>query len=130
MTRGALQRRRSRVSARMLPLLALGALSPKPAPDLGGRSFVPLHLAGLGQYGASPALFLEQERGGKVLPVPIPRQSVLACEQALSSRTPAMAEVLIHCRSLASRDDGVVDQLPWQWNPSELAKRMPHRARC
>jgi hypothetical protein len=114
----------------MLPLLALGALSPKPAPDLGGRSFVPLHLAGLGQYGASPALFLEQERGGKVLPVPIPRQSVLACEQALSSRTPAMAEVLIHCRSLASRDDGVVDQLPWQWNPSELAKRMPHRARC
>ena len=54
----------------MLLLLALGAPSPKPAPDLGGRSFVPLRLAGLGQYGASPALFLEQERGGKVLPTP------------------------------------------------------------
>ena len=63
----------------------------------------------------------------QVLPVPIPRQSVLACEQALSSRTPAMAEVLIHCRALASRDDGIVDQLPWAWNPSELAKRMPRR---
>ena len=67
--------------------------------------------------------FATHPNPNQVLPVPIPRQSVLACEQALSSRTPAMAEVLIHCRALASRDDGIVDQLPWQWNPSELAKR-------
>ena len=67
--------------------------------------------------------FATHPNPNQVLPVPIPRQSVLACEQALSSRTPAMAEVLIHCRALASRDDGIVDQLPWAWNPSELAKR-------
>ena len=62
----------ARVRSMLLLLLALGAPSPKPALDLGGRSFVPLRLAGLGQYGASPALFLEQERGGKVLPLPAP----------------------------------------------------------
>ena len=60
---------------------------------LASKSFVPLQPAGLGRYGASPALFLEKERGGKVLPVPLPRECVLACEQALSPRTPAMAEV-------------------------------------
>ena len=67
-------RRRSlaRFRSMLLLLLALGAPAPKPALDLGGRSFVPLRLAGLGQYGASPALFLEQERGGKVLPLPTP----------------------------------------------------------
>ena len=87
------------------------------------RSFVRLELAGIGQYGAAPALFLEQQRGGKVLPVPIPRQSVLACEQALSPGSPAMADVLLQCRLFASRNNGLIDQLPWQWNPSELAKR-------
>ena len=87
------------------------------------RTFVRLELAGIGQYGAAPALFLEQQRGGKVLPVPIPRQSVLACEQALSPRSPAMADVLLQCRLFASRNNGLIDQLPWQWNPSELAKR-------
>ena len=66
------------------------------------RSFVRLELAGIGQYGAAPALFLEQQRGGKVLPVPIPRQSVLACEQALSPGSPAMADVLLQCRLFAT----------------------------
>lgn len=94
-----------------------------PAGALASRSFVRLQLAGLGQYGASPAIFLERERGGKVLPVPIPRESVLACEQALSPRSPAMAEVLLQCRSFAGRDNGLIDRLPWTWNPSELAKR-------
>jgi hypothetical protein len=87
------------------------------------RSFVRLELAGIGQYGAAPALFLEQQRGGKVLPVPIPRQSALACEQALSPGSPAMADVLLCSRLFASRNNGLIDQLPWQWNPSELAKR-------
>ena len=90
---------------------------------LASKSFVPLQPAGLGRYGASPALFLEKERGGKVLPVPLPRECVLACEQALSPRTPAMAEVLLQCRSFTSRDGGILDQLPWEWNPSALAKR-------
>ena len=58
-----------------------------------------------------------------MLPVPIPRQSVLACEQALSPGSPAMADVLLQCRLFASRNNGLIDQLPWQWNPSELAKR-------
>ena len=104
-----------------MQVVAFAALSAASPPSTGG--FVPLSLVGLGRYGASPALYLEKERGGKVLPVPIPRESVLACEQALSPRTPAMAEVLLQCRSFARRDGGLLDQLPWQWNPSELAKR-------
>ena len=35
-------------------------------------SFVPLRVVGLGRYASAPAIFLEEERGGDVLPVPIP----------------------------------------------------------
>ena len=108
---------------RSLLLLAC-ALPPlrSKAPDLRTRQFVRLQVAGLGRYGAQPAVFLEEERDGMVLPVPVPRESELAFEQALSLTQPSMAEVLLHVRPFAGREGGLLDSLPWAWNASPLAK--------
>ena len=92
--------------------------------DIVSKSFVELRVAGLGRYGASPAIFLQRdEQGGAVLPVPIPRTSEMAFEQALSPRPPSRIEVLLQARTFSNRDGGLFDSLPWQWNPNSLAKR-------
>ena len=93
------------------------------APNIKSRSFVRLQVAGLGRYNAAPAVFLERERGGAVLPLPIPRESELAFEQALSPQLPSRVDVLLHVRPFAQREGGVFDALPWEWNASPLAKR-------
>ena len=86
-------------------------------------SFVPLRVVGLGRYASAPAIFLEEERGGDVLPVPIPGDAVMAVEQALSPTYSAMLEVLLHAQPVSKRDDALFDNVPWAWNPSPQAKR-------
>ncbi len=86
-------------------------------------AFVPLRLVGLGRYASAPAIFLEEERGGEVLPVPIPGEAVMAVEQALSPTPPAMLEVLLHSQPVSKRDGALFDNVPWEWNPSPQAKR-------
>ena len=58
-------------------------------PDLSTKQFVPLQIAGLGRYGTQSAVFLEATRGGRVLPIPIPRETELAFEQALTPTPPS-----------------------------------------
>jgi len=89
---------------------------------------IPLRIVGLGRYAASPAIFLadgdDPTSVGRVLPVPVPLDAVVGLEQALSGmERQAMMDVLFHCRVIANRDDGLFDSLPWDWNPSTLAKR-------
>ena len=86
-------------------------------------NYVPLTVCGLGRYASAPALFLEESRGGRVLPVPIPSEAVMATEQALSATRPALLEVVLHAQAVSKRDDGFFDNLPWGWNPSPQAKR-------
>ena len=89
-------------------------------------TFVRLRLTGLGRYQSAPALFLAENRGGGsglVLPVPVPFDSEMAIEQALSPRVPALLEVCLHAQAASKRDDGLFDNLPWKWNPSPQAKR-------
>ena len=98
--------------------------------------FIPLVSLGLGRYSAAPALFLAEptgpaERPTRVMPVPVPLEAVMAIEQAVSAARPSMMEVLLHVRTLANRDDGLYDNLPWQWGASAMAKRdvrTPHPA--
>ena len=95
------------------------------APPVDLSTFVRLRLTGLGRYQSAPALFLAESRGGGglVLPVPVPFDSEMAIEQALSPRTPALLEVCLHAQAASKRDDGLFDNLPWKWNPSPQAKR-------
>ena len=86
-------------------------------------AFVSLRVVGLGRYASAPAIFLEEERGGDVLPVPIPGDAVMAVEQALSPTYSAMLEVLLHSQPVSKRDDALFDNVPWVWNPSPQAKR-------
>ena len=88
-------------------------------------TFVRLRLTGLGRYQSAPALFLAENRGGGsglVLPVPVPFDSEMAIEQALSPLVPALLEVCLHAQAASKRDDGLFDNLPWKWNPSTQAK--------
>ena len=94
-----------------------------PVTGLSLDSFVPLRVVGLGRYASAPAIFLEEERGGDVLPVPIPGDAVMAVEQALSPTYSAMLEVLLHAQPVSKRDDALFDNVPWAWNPSPQAKR-------
>ena len=92
--------------------------------------FVPLRFAGLGRCAAAPALFLSETREGPVLPVPIPADAVMACEQALNAARPSMVEVLLQAQATAGRDGGLFDNLPFAaWNPAPQAKRDAF-ARC
>ena len=77
----------------------------------------------MGKYNAHTAAFLESD--GKVLPVPVPAESVAALEQAMRTdgKPPPVLNVLMHARSLTNREGGLFDQLPWQWAPSPLSKR-------
>ena len=84
---------------------------------------VPLRICGLGRYASAPAIFLEAEAGGPVLPVPVPAESVMSFEQALSMARPARMEVIPLAAALSRRDGTLFDNLPWQWNPSPQAKR-------
>ena len=86
-------------------------------------TFQKTRVAGFGRYLSAPALFLEVERGGNVLPVPVPGNAVGAVEQALSAKFPAMLEVLAQAKAASMRDGALLDNLPWQWNPSPQAKR-------
>jgi hypothetical protein len=104
-----------------MPLTLLLGCSLAAPVDVG--KFVRLQLAGLGRYQSAPALFLEEERGGAVLPVPVPSDSVLAIEQALAPGRPAMLEVLLQAQAVSKRDGALFDNLPWQWSPSPQAKR-------
>ena len=108
-------------AARLLALLlaAPGCL----ASPVDLSSFVKVNVCGFGRYQSAPALFLEQEQGGDVLPVPIPSDSVMAVEQCLSPERPAMLAVLLHAQAASKRDDCLFDNLPWKWNPSPQAKR-------
>ena len=94
-----------------------------PVTGLSLDSFVPLRVVGLGRYASAPAIFLEEEQGGDVLPVPIPGDAVMAVEQALSPIYSAMLEVLLHAQPVSKRDDALFDNVPWAWNPSPQAKR-------
>ena len=94
-----------------------------PVTGLNLGNFVSLRVAGLGRYASAPAIFLEEERGGDVLPVPIPGDAVMAVEQALSPTYSAMLEVLLHSQPVSKRDDALFDNVPWVWNPSPQAKR-------
>ena len=88
--------------------------------------FVPAIVVGLGRYGSSPALFLQDaaERGvGDVLPVPVPSDAVVAIEQALSLSPTSVSEVLLQSQAVVQRDGGLFDSLPWAWAPSPQAKR-------
>ena len=105
-------------------LLSLATLTCWAVLDITSKTFVELNFAGIGRYGTAPAVFLEESRGGPVLPLPIPRAAEMAFEQAVSPTPPAMFEVLLHARSFSNRDDGLFDRLPWQWNANNrLAKR-------
>ena len=57
---------------RLLVLYVCGVSGAVPF-DLSSTRFVPLQIAGLGRYGTQPALFLQADAGGLVMPVPIPR---------------------------------------------------------
>jgi len=92
-------------------LLIHVCLAAMPPTDTMGN-YVATTLIGLGRYAKSPALFLECERGGPVLPVPVPVDAVSPIEQALSARRPSRLEVLLHTR-FADRDGGLYDNLPW-----------------
>lgn len=87
------------------------------------KQFVRLEVMGVGRYAAEPAIFLGETRGKCVMPIPIPRASEMAFELALSPGAPSMFEVLQGSRPIANRDGGLLDELPWQWNPYKLAKR-------
>ena len=89
--------------------------------------FVPLELVGFGRFDSTPALFLSDDAtAGRVLPVPVPLDAVMAIEQALSPKHAAMLEVLLHARPIAERDDGVFDNLPWDWSEDPQAKRFAY----
>ena len=107
---------------RLLVLYVCGVSGAVPF-DPSSTRFVPLQIAGLGRYGTQPALFLQADAGGLVMPVPIPRESEAALEQALAPTRASRVEVLLQARPLTSRDDGLLDSLPWSWNPNPLAKR-------
>ena len=87
-------------------------------------TFVRLRLTGLGRYQSAPALFLAENRGGGsglVLPVPVPFDSEMAIEQALSPARPAILEVLLSAQAFSKRDDAlfesakrVASPLHWQ----------------
>ena len=105
----------------MLHLTVAVVATTKPNIDL--SSFLRLNFAGFGRYQSQPALFLERDRGGSVVPVPISSDSVMAVEQALAPGSPAMLDVLLHAQATSKRDDCLFDNLPWDWNPSPQAKR-------
>jgi hypothetical protein len=67
------------------------------------EGFLRLTLAGFGRYESAPALYLQQPSSepapGRVLPVPIPAEAVMAVEQALRPARPAMLEVLLHAQA-------------------------------
>ena len=108
--------------ARIVVLLAMIA-STQAKQVVNLANYVPLQLCGLGRYSAAPALFLEETRGGSVLPIPIPGEAVMATEQALSPVQPSLIEVVLHAQAVSKRDDGFFDNLPWEWNPSAQGKR-------
>ena len=113
---------RSLNRARIVVLLAMIA-STQAKQVVNLANYVPLQLCGLGRYSTSPALFLEETRGGSVLPIPIPGEAVMATEQALSPVQPSLIEVVLHAQAVSKRDDGFFDNLPWEWNPSAQGKR-------
>mmetsp|Transcript_48219 Transcript_48219/g.111643 ORF Transcript_48219/g.111643 Transcript_48219/m.111643 type:complete len:470 (-) Transcript_48219:50-1459(-) len=102
--------------------LCLASSAPLPAVL---RGHLPLQIAGLGRYGPSPALFLHKKLGSsEVLPVPVPLDAVKALEMALSGKErQSMVEILLQCRAIVNRDDGIFDGLPWDWASSSLSKR-------
>ena len=118
--RGAAARKPSSMLALPATVLCLAA----------AKSTVPLQFAGLGRYANQPALFLEDGRGGPVLPIPIPVAAEMALETALSSNVPTSFNVLLEARSFANRGGGIFDSLPWQWSSSPLAKRDGYSRLC
>jgi hypothetical protein len=87
--------------------------------------FVTTQVSGIGRYCGAPALFLEQQRGSLVLPVPVPANAVSAMEQALMAPAAAAAgfEVLRNGRFIIDRDGCLFDNLPWGRFAPPQAKR-------
>jgi len=87
--------------------------------------FVTTQVSGIGRYCGAPALFLEQQRGSLVLPVPVPANAVAAMEQALMAPAAAAAgfEVLRNGRFIIERDGCLFDNLPWGRFAPPQAKR-------
>ena len=87
--------------------------------------FVTTQVSGIGRYCGAPAIFLEQQRGSLVLPVPVPANAVAAMEQALMAPATAAAgfEVLRNGRLIIERDGCLFDNLPWGRFAPPQAKR-------
>ena len=87
--------------------------------------FVTTQVSGIGRYCGAPAIFLEQQRGSLVLPVPVPANAVAAMEQALMApaATAAGFEVLRNGRLIIERDGCLFDNLPWGRFAPPQAKR-------
>lgn len=85
--------------------------------------FESLRLLGLGRHRREPAVFLQKESGGPVLPVPVSASSVAALETTFTLKRSPKHLILSTAKATSARDKGLYDNLPWSWNESPLAQR-------